>query len=185
MDTSQLKKVYPSGIPANVQSHIDHLSSLKLKMVLMPNFGKDVEQSLKHGVDIFKGMQVVIPQDYTLSAKDKAWFHPDLFRTRAMYKDTTVDQSANISDFGSLVGTYFRHTVDELGSMKKQKVKVVDNGIEIQDWSNWFDASIKNVYSKMQLTKINNQSFIATTLNTANSFADSKPIQSYNYNMLY
>ena len=185
MDTSQLKKVYPSGIPANVQAHIDHLSSLNLKMVLMPNFGKDVEQSLKHGIDIFKGMQVVLPSDYTLSEKDKAWFHPDLFRTRAMYKHTTVDQSANISDFGSLVGTYFRHTVDELGSIKKEKVKVVDNGIEIKDWANWFNNSIKEVYSKMQLTKINNKSFIATTLNTANSLADATPIQSYNYNMLY
>ena len=185
MDTTQLKKVYPSGIPANVQAHIDQLRSLNLKMVLMPNFGKDVEQSLKHGIDIFKGMQVVIPSDYTLSSKDKAWFHPDLFRTRAMYKHTTVDQSADISDFGSLVGTYFKHTVDELGSMKKEKIKVVDNGIEIKDWTDWFDTSIKEVYSKMQLTKINNKSFMATTLNTANELAESKPIRTYNYNMLY
>ena len=72
-----------------------------------------------------------------------------------------------------------------MGSMKKERVKVVDNGIEIKDWSNWFDSNIKEVYSKMQLTKINNKSFMATTLNTANELASSKPIQTYNYNMLY
>lgn len=185
MDTSQLKKVYPSGIPQKVQQYIDTLSKLNLKMVLMPNFGKDVEQSLKHGVDIYKGMQVIVPSDYVLSEKDKAWFHPDLYRTRAMYKHTSVDQKANISDFSSLVGTYYKHTVDELGSMRKERVKVVDNGIEIKDWSNWFDSSIKQVYSKMQLSKINNKSFMATTLGRANELAASKAIRTYNYNMLY
>lgn len=185
MDTSQLKNVYPDGIPKNIQGYIDKLSKINLRFVLMPNFGKDVEQSLKHGTNIYKGMQVIIPNGYKLTEKDKAWFHPDLFRTRAMYKNSEIEQSANISEFSSLVGTYFRHVVDELGSMKKERVLVVDNGINISDWSKWFDSNIKDVYSKMQLSKIDNKSFIATTLNTANKLANAQPIKSYNYNMLY
>ncbi len=185
MDTSQLKNVYPSGIPKNIQSYIDKLSELKLNIVFMPNFGKDIEQSLKHGTDIYKGMQVIVPSGYQMTEKDKIWFHPDLFRTRAMYKNSTVNQSAEISDFSSLVGTYFKHSVDELGSMKKERVTVVDNGITVEEWSKWFDSSIRDVYSKMQLSKINNKTFIATTLNTANKLANSQPTQSYNYNMLY
>ena len=185
MDTSQLKNVYPAGIPTDIQNYVDKLSKLNLKIVLMPNFGKDLDQSLKHGTDIYKGMQVIVPLDYQLTEKDKLWFHPDLFRTRAMYKNSKVEQSVGISDFSSLVGTYFNHTVDELGSFKKERVLVVDNGINIKQWSGWFNLNIKEVYSKMQLDKINNKTFIATTLNKANEIANAQPIRSYNYNMLY
>lgn len=170
----------------------EELKSKGVKFDLKPNFAKDIEQSLRHSVDIYKGVTVTLPTGYVLSKVDKAWLHPDLMKTRSVYSRSALDQSANVGDFSSLAGSYYTHKVDDIGSIKKEEFTVVDTGIELENiWSELFEGmTVKQAYTKLCLTKLENNGVKKTILNTsidkANFIAkNNKPKSTYHYNMLY
>lgn len=170
----------------------EELKSKGVKFDVKANFAKDIEQSLKHSVDIYKGVTVTLPTSYVLSEADKSWLHPDLIKTRAVYARSTYDQKANVGDFSSLVGSYYTHKVDDIGAIKKEEFTVVDTGVELDEiWSELFEGmTIKQAYSKLALTKLENngvkKSIINTSIDKANFLAKSNsPKATYHYNMLY
>ena len=187
MDITALQKVYTEKIPENVQNHIDELKSLGLDIKLMANFSKDIEQSLAHGTDIYKGMQVEMPLDYKLTEKDKLWFHPDLLRSRSIHKMSNFNAS-KLEIFSSVVGSYYRNVVTDLGDVKQEKFVIVDTGI--QDvvkplWDKFFNKSLKDVYTQLQFAKEENTSLIHLATENAKKIVQSEVLSSYKYNMLY
>lgn len=187
MDTTQLQKVYTEKIPDTVQSHINELESLGLDIKLMPNFSKDIEQSLSHDTNIYKGMQVEIPLNYKLSEKDKMWFHPDLFRSRSLHKASDFNAS-NLEKFSSVVGSYYKNVVTDLGDIRQERYVIVDTGI--QDivkpmWNDFFGKTIKEVYSKLQFAKVENSPLLHLSTQQIKKITSSEMLSSYKYNMLY
>ena len=187
MDTTQLQKVYSEKLPENVQSHIDELESVGLDIKLMPNFSKDIEQSLSQGTNIYKGMQVEIPLNYKLTSKDKMWFHPDLLRSRSIHKASTFDAS-KLEKFSAVVGSYYKNVVTDLGDIRQEKYVIVDTGI--QDivkpmWNDFFGKTIKEVYSKLQFAKAENSPLLHLSAEHTKKLVSSEMLSSYKYNMLY
>lgn len=187
MDTTQLQKQNKT-LPGNTQKHIDDLQNESLKFKLMPNFSKDIEQSYSKGTNMYKGLTVEIPSNYRLSEKDKKWFHPDLLRSRSIHKITQTN-SLTLDDFSSVVGTYYKSMVDELGDIKQERFIIVDTGIEdiIKPlWNGFFTGkTIKEVYSEIQFAKSGTDSISIIALKNAKKYAMTEVLSSYKYNMLF
>lgn len=171
---------------------LEELKSKGVKFDVKANFAKDIEQSLRHSVDIYRGLTVTLPTGYVLTEADKAWLHPDLIKTRSVYSRSALDQSANVGDFSSLVGSYYTHKVDDIGSIKKEEFTVVDTGVDVENiWSELFKGmSVKQAYTKLALTKLENngktKSILNTSIDKANFLAkNNNPKATYHYNMLY
>lgn len=188
MDTNEVKKLYADKLPSGLQNYINDLKSLGLKITLQANFSKDVEQSLNHGTNIYKGMQVVIPPNYKLSSKDKKWFHPDLFRSRSLQK-IGEQNKLQLENFSSVVGTYYRNTVSDLGDVQQEKFGIVDIGIQdhVTDlWNSFFEGkTISEAYTKLMFTKIDGSTLSNLSMEKAKSYINSDVLRSYKYNMLY
>ncbi|MAJ82660.1 MAG: hypothetical protein CMF41_07070 [Legionellales bacterium] len=196
MDSSSIKKLYNQKPPALVQTNVNEyekLTSNSLKSKLHVNFSKDVEQSLSNEQQIYKGLEVSVKSNYKLSSKDKAWFHPDLVRTRVMFKLNTASKITNkaFSDGISSAASYYKNSVDELGDIKQEHFLIVDTGISDvlkEKYNGFFDSkkSIKEVYDFLNISKLDGKSLQAYSLNKALGYVENAVVlASYHYNMLY
>jgi len=195
MDIEALQERYNSNIPSDVQEFVDRFEALSKKpgvksIRLLSNFGKDVEMSLKHDVDIFRGFIIQLNSTYKLSQDDRMWLHPELCKGRSLYKGgNAVNTEVELSSFNSSVGFYSNHTVDEIGGFTVQNNVVVDTGIEkdaevlLNSWllsgSSMEDAYRESVKSKL----------VQKAQDARNKIAEeygSKELElNSNYNMLY
>jgi len=163
MDLTQLDERYPDGIPKELQPGVDKFKELckkkEIKSVkLMENFSPDLENTLKYGTEVYKGLIVQVSPGYKLSKADKLWFHPQLTKTRSVYPKALDLKEVKVPDLNSSVGLYSTYTVDELGGQSMKKFTIVDTAYSnIDTVTNlWFlgGAAMRDVYSdfkEMQL----------------------------------
>lgn len=170
MDTTQLSLRYSDSIPDKVQEQlakfkqlIDTKSAVRCK--ILANFGLDLEQSYSKGFDVYKGFVLELSKDYTLTEHDKFWLHPELLKTRQLYKSKSNDvkeniatKSFNIGNCGSSVAMYTTHTFDDLGGYQEEEYVIVDTSkddvsqLAIDHWIN-SNADMRQVYSDLHTLK--------------------------------
>lgn len=195
MDIEALQERYNSNIPSDVQEFVDRFEALSKKpgvksIRLLSNFGKDVEMSLKHDVDIFRGFIIQLNSTYKLSQDDRMWLHPELCKGRSLYKGgNAVNTKVELSSFNSSVGYYSNHTVDEIGGFTVENNVVVDTGIEKDAevlLNSWLlsGSSMEDAYRETVKSKL-----VQKAQHARNKIAEeygSKELElNSNYNMLY
>lgn len=170
MDISLLEQRYPEGIPTKLNEHLQKFQSLidnkdVLRLKILSNFGLDVEQSFTKGYNIFKGFVIELGRDYQLNNTDKFWLHPQLLKTRNLYKVTkegTKEKVANtkfdISSYGSSVAYYTTHSFDEIGGYAEEEFVIVDTSeddVANSALDHWFNgqSKLKDVYNEMHTLK--------------------------------
>jgi len=195
MDKSALLKRYSNKIPEDVAASVAKFEQLLqkpgiLNVKLLANFGKDMELSLEHGTDVFRGLIVQVASEYKVTKSDIMWFHPELCKGRSMYKGgDTVQKVSNVDDFNSSVATYSTHIIDEIGGLQSSKYTIVDMGAPAESkvlHDSWqlSSAEMRSIYSDIVKQKLNQLSQtkrdeIAQSLNAGERVMNS------NYNMLY
>lgn len=131
MDITQLNERYPDGIPDALQAGISKFTELSKKkgiraIVLMSNFSLDLEHTLSYGTEVYKGLIVQALPGYKLSDDDRLWLHPQLSKTRSVYRGTVSLQDVSVPELNSSVGQYNTFQVDELGAQHMAKYTIVD-----------------------------------------------------------
>lgn len=195
MDSSALTKRYHGKIPDQVAASVKKFEDLAAKdgilsVKLLANFGKDVEFSMQHGTDVYRGVIVQLDGEYTISESDKLWFHPELCRGRSMYKGgDAITKNVKVDAFNSSVGNYITHEIDEIGGIESSRYFIVDTGAPEESQilhDSWLLSSspVKNIYSDIVKQKIaqnsqNKRDAIAKDHNAGERMMNS------NYNMLY
>ena len=81
MYSDGFNKRFPSGLPASLLTAAKKFEDLAsssnvINVTLLSNFGKDVELSLFHSKDIYKGVVVETSGEYILSEKDSFLVSP-------------------------------------------------------------------------------------------------------------
>jgi hypothetical protein len=150
MDTTRLTARYPDGLPSEIEEGVKTMESLRSKagiisVKLFGNFGKDLEQSLHHSKDVYKGLIVQCVPNYKLTADDICWFHPQLAKTRSLYSGTKQFGDMKLPEFNCLVGEYSTYSVDELGTQAVENFTIVDTHLPRDH--EWVDKPIKEIYS--------------------------------------
>lgn len=165
MDITQLNERYPDGIPDALQVGISKFTELSKKkgikcMVLMSNFSLDLEQSLLYGTDVYKGLIVQALPGYKLTDADRLWLHPQLSKTRSLYRGTVSLQDVSVPELNSSVGQYNTFKVDELGAQHMEKYTIVDTAFSksksfVNHWITCQNAmrDICNDYKEIELVK--------------------------------
>ena len=170
MDITLLEQRYPDGIPTKLNEHLQKFQSLidnkdVIRVKILSNFGLDLEQSFTKGFDIFKGFVIELSRDYRLNKTDKFWLHPQLMKTRNLYKATGENTKAkiasttfNISSYGSSVAYYTTHSFDEIGGYKEDEYAIIDtseDNVANAALDHWFNgnSSLKDVYSELHTLK--------------------------------
>lgn len=168
MNDSALTQRYPNGVPdpEGVEKFKQLSQKRGIKSVkLMSNFGKDLEQSLKAGTDIYKGVIVQTTPHYELTAADKLWLHPELTKTRQLFEGKSPLDHA-IGEFNSSVGTYSTYKVDELGGQKTSYFTIVDTAQNLSSVVNHWMASkitMRDAYADFKKTaKTTGSSLLST-----------------------
>ena len=156
MDLTDLDERYPDGIPENLQPGVKKFKELCKKkgiksVKLMANFSLDLEHSLKHNTDVYKGVIVQAMPGYKLTEADKLWFHPQLTKTRSVYQNALDLKGVKVPGLNSSVGLYSTYTVDELGGQSMKKFTIVDTAYSkvntvVQLWL-LGGAAMRDVYS--------------------------------------
>ena len=165
MDITQLNERYPDGIPDALQVGISKFTELSKKkgikcMVLMSNFSLDLEQSLLYGTDVYKCLIVQALPGYKLTDADRLWLHPQLSKTRSLYRGTVSLQDVSVPELNSSVGQYNTFKVDELGAQHMEKYTIVDTAFSksksfVNHWITCQNAmrDICNDYKEIELVK--------------------------------
>jgi len=165
MDITQLNERYPDGIPDALQVGISKFTELSKKkgikcMVLMSNFSLDLEQSLLYGTDVYKGLIVQALPGYKLTDADRLWLHPQLSKTRSLYRGTVSLQDVSVPELNSSVGQYNTFEVDDLGAQHMEKYTIVDTAFSksksfVNHWITCQNAmrDICNDYKEIELVK--------------------------------
>ena len=96
MDITLLEQRYTEGIPTKLKQHLQKFQNLidnkeVIRVKILSNFGLDLEQSFTKGYDIYKGFVIELGRDYKLNNTDKFWLHPQLMKTRNLYKASSDD----------------------------------------------------------------------------------------------
>lgn len=134
MNKEELQKRYPNGIPEELQEGISHFETLSKKsgirsIRLMSNFGKDIEQSLLNGTNVYKGLIIQLATNYELSDSDRSWFHPELSKARSLYEGKQKISDVDLGEINSVAGTYSTYSVDEVGGQKINNYTIVDTAV--------------------------------------------------------
>lgn len=170
MDITLLEQRYPDGIPTKLKEHLKKFQTLidnkdVMRVKILSNFGLDLEQSFTKGLDIYKGFVIELSRDYKLNNTDKFWFHPQLMKTRNLYKATNKDTKEKISNtkfdissYGSSVAYYTTHNFDEIGGYAEEEFAIIDTSqddIATSALDHWFNggSSLKDVYNEMHTLK--------------------------------
>lgn len=196
MNKSEIAKRYPLDLPEKMSKAIDEFESLSkqrgiVSVKLMSNFGLDVEQTLLNGNDIYKGVVVETSSDYTLSDKDRMWFHPQLFKSRTVVEKSQLASNAKVSAFSSNVGLYSSHKFDELGGHTKTNYAIADDydeNVSKTSLNHWIVSkmSIKDVYTDMHSAKVDGMTLKEHSLAKLNEQLTPTEITSSTiYNVLY
>lgn len=196
LNIDALNEVYPNGFSTALKSHIAEMQDLAAKkgvisVTLLSNFGKDMEMSMKHDTNIYRGMILQLSSDYVLSEYDRLWLHPELCKGRSMYDggDKNMSTEVNIDKFNSYVGVYSTHSIDEIGTYKQETYTIVDSGMEEQSdilTSNWMlgNVSIRDAYQEVVGAKLVKQAQTKRD-SIAKLYGANDKVQTSNYNMLY
>lgn len=205
MDTTQLSKRFPNGFPEKMKQELQPFEKLLekksvLAVKLLANFGKDLEQSLSRGYDIYRGVVVELSGDYQLDESDKFWLHPQLFKTRALYKTSKDDIKSQlkkefaISNFASSSAYYTTHFFDEIGGYREENYAIIDTSndeVAAGSLSHWVTSKLKisDVYNEMYTVKVDGktmQQHAKTEVSKiAKEMGDLQPLLSSSYNVLY
>lgn len=174
MDTTQLALRYHDGIPEKLKDQLSNFQQLvdtkgAVRCKILANFGLDLEQTYSKGYDIYKGFVLELSKDYTLSQHDKFWLHPELLKTRNLYKAKSTEVKENISKktfnigaCGSSVAFYTTHSFDEIGGYKEEDYVIVDTSKDdiaqsaIDHWIN-SGAEMRQVYADLHTLKFDGQ----------------------------
>lgn len=196
LNIDALNEVYPNGFSPVLESHIAEMQELVdkkgvLSVTLLSNFGKDMEMSMKHDTNIYRGMILQLSSNYVFSEYDRLWLHPELCKGRSMYDggNKSMSTEVNIDKFNSSVGVYSTHSIDEIGSYKQETYTIVDSGMEEQSdvlTSNWMlgNVSIRDAYQEVVGAKLVKQAQ-AKRDSIAKLYGAKDKVQTSNYNMLY
>tara|TARA_Y100000817_G_scaffold314304_1_gene312713 strand:+ start:382 stop:1545 length:1164 start_codon:yes stop_codon:yes gene_type:complete len=196
LNTDALNEVYPDGISEELESQIGDMQELTerrgiLSVTLLSNFGQDMEMSMKHDTNIYRGVIVQTAGDYRLSEYDRLWLHPELCKGRTMYEggDKNVSAQVQIDKFNSSVGVYSTHSIDEIGGYKQESYTIVDSGMEEESevlTNNWIlgNTTMKTAYNEVVGAKLVQEA--QTKRDQIASHYDAKDsLLTSNYNMLY
>ena len=164
MNKEALQKRYPNGIPEDLQEGVSYFETLSQKsgvrsVRLMSNFSKDLEHSLIHKTNVYKGIIVQVASNYELSESDRAWFHPELSKARSLYEGKhELPNGGELGEINSLAGTYSTYTVDEVGGQTVNYYTVVDSAapaLPQTTVNHWIvtRSSMKDVYSDYKTNK--------------------------------
>jgi len=201
MMSASLSKRYPQGLPDNLKAYAEKFEQLSkhpniVQITLLSNFGKDVELSLFHGTDIFRGVVVETNAEYVIEERDRSWFHPQLFKTRTLYSNTEFnnvkegDGLSRISKFNSSAGQYTTQAFDEIGGLKNTEYVIVDTAVDSlasTQLNHWLGSGMKmrEIYTEMAIQKIDGKTLENHTKELVNSIGGSNVVASYTYNRLY
>ncbi len=206
MDTTELNQRYPNGIPEKLKEHLAKFENLinnkgVIRVKILSNFGQDLEQSYTKGYPIYKGFVIELNRDYSLSEHDKFWLHPQLMKTRNLYKSNGADvkekvakTNFDISAYASSVALYCTHSFDEIGGYEEQNFVIVDTSkddISESALDHWFNEKslLKDVYNEMHVLKFDGQTIKEHTdeyiNNIVNEIGDLEKLSSSQYNVFY
>ncbi len=206
MDTTELNQRYPNGIPEKLKEDLAKFENLinnkgVVRVKILSNFGQDLEQSYTKGYPIYKGFVIELNRDYKLSEHDKFWLHPQLMKTRNLYKSNGADvkekvakTNFDISAYASSVALYCTHSFDEIGGYKEQNFVIVDTSkddISETALDHWFNEKslLKDVYNEMHTLKFDGQTIKEHTdeyiSNIVNEVGDLEKVSSSKYNVFY
>tara|TARA_Y100000817_G_C16859498_1_gene545243 strand:+ start:754 stop:1911 length:1158 start_codon:yes stop_codon:yes gene_type:complete len=194
-DTNALLEVYPNGIPEDLQSHVAEMEQLSnrsgiLAVTLLSNFGKDLEMSVKHDTNIYRGLVVQTAPHYSLNETDRLWLHPELCKGRTMYEGgLQKSTAAEIDSFNSSVGVYSTHSIDEIGAYKQETYTIVDSGVEKEAdimLNSWIlsNSNMKQAYEEVVSAKLVKQAQ-QNRDKIAKEYEAKDRVITSNYNMLY
>lgn len=136
MNTDALVQRYgkiPKAIQEAAARVWEHLQAQQDKVVsveYLANFNKDHDMSLRHGVDIYKGLVVTVKPDYALDDSDRMWMHPQAYQCRAVFEGGTFER-ADLPDMNASVGTYNASSIDEIGTQHDTRYTIVDTRMPI------------------------------------------------------
>lgn len=195
MDLSALKGRYNGTIPDDVQEHVDKFALFaKTKGVksvkLLSNFGKDVEMSLQHGTDVYRGLIVQVSDTYVIRKDDLMWMHPQLCKGRSMYDGGSKENNeSSISSFNSSCGFYSTHHIDEIGGFTSKQCTIVDSYAQDESdtlLQSWILGSntVKEAYQAISKNKLVHTSQFHRD-KVAKERGAEKRLMNSNYNMLY
>lgn len=196
LNTDALLEVYPDGISEELESHVADMQELADKrgivsVTLLSNFGQDMEMSMKHDTNIFRGLIVQTTPQYILTEYDSLWMHPEICKGRTMYNGGKKSESEtiNIDKFNSSVGVYSTHSIDEIGGYKQETYTIVDSGMEEESdvlTSNWMlgNTTMKKAYEEAVGAKLVNLAQEKRDT-VAKQYGASEKLLTSNYNMLY
>lgn len=206
MDTTELNQRYPNGIPEKLKEHLAKFENLinnkgVVRVKILSNFGQDLEQSYTKGYPIYKGFVIELNREYALSEHDKFWLHPQLMKTRNLYKSTGADVKGkvaktnfDISAYASSVALYCTHSFDEIGGYEEENFVIVDTSkddISETALDHWFNEKslLKDVYNEMHVLKFDGQTIKEHTdeyiNNIVNEIGDLEKVSSSQYNVFY
>lgn len=196
LNIDALNEVYPNGFSTDLESHIADMQELAdkkgvMSVTLLSNFGKDMEMSMKHDTNIYRGMILQLSSNYEFSEYDRLWLHPELCKGRSMYRGGSKNMSTEvkIDKFNSYVGVYSTHSIDEIGAYKQETYTIVDSGMEDQSdvlTTNWMlgNVAIRDAYQQVVASKLVQQAQEKRN-SIAKLYGASEKVQTSNYNMLY
>lgn len=154
-------------IHAHLKQQPDKFISLKATA----NFDKDVDSSLFHEMDVYKGLVVALQGDYKLTNVDKMWLHPDIYKCRAMFEGGDAAKTAAIGDdsIGSMncsAGVYAIRYQNEIGDICENKSTIVDSYLPMSSRMNNIEGkTVANLFSnKLRTETINHVSQVAKQL---------------------
>lgn len=194
MNKEALNERYPNGIPDHIQSGISLFEAFSKKpnvksVTLMSNFGKDLEQSLHNGADIYKGLIIEVSPKYQLAESDIIWFHPEITKARSIYAGKFKGNSPSIGAFNSSVGTYSTYSVDELGGQKMTDYSIVDTSSPDTHKivNHWFASrfDMKSVYSDYKTNKSKNKTLQQVSQSFRDKIVGSTPLHTSEYISLF
>lgn len=195
MDKQALLKRYSNKLPQDVADSVSKFEALAKKpgvldVKLLSNFGKDVEMSLEHGMDVYRGLIIQLASDYTVDKSDRMWFHPELCRGRSMYKGgDPPKKNTDVDAFNSSVGHYTTHSIDDIGGLDSSQYTIVDTGASkesnvLHDSWTLTLAPMKSIYSDIVKQKVAQLSQTKRD-DIAKEHNAGERIMNSNYNMLY
>lgn len=205
MDTSDLLKRYPNGLSVKMKEDLKPFESLLenksvLNVKVLANFGKDLEQSLSRGYNVYRGVVIELSGDYEMSETDKFWMHPQLFKTRALFKTSQPDIKSQlkkefaISNFSSSSAFYTTHFFDEIGGYREENYAIIDTSnddVASSSLNHWTSSRLKisDIYNEMYTVKVDGKTMQqhakAEVGKIANEMGDLTVLSTSSYNVLY
>ncbi len=206
MDITELEQRYSNGIPEKLKQHLDKFQNLidskgVVRVKILSNFGLDLEQSLTKGYSIYKGFVIELDREYSLNQHDKFWLHPQLMKTRNLYKTANngaKEKIANtifdISPYSSSVALYTTHSFDEIGGYKEQDYVIIDTSkdeVSESALDHWFNgnSALKDVYNEMHTLNFDGKTIRSHTDEYIQTVADEigglEKVSSDTYNLFY